>query len=462
MKKIKTAKWQRQWAITKASTKAGSKAAGKLWFNALSEPFDAEKRNIKQQAILSEQAQQLVKDLGKLKGSVVKVGQMLALYGEYILPEQVHQALRSLEEDTEALDFEVIKQLLIESLSVEQYANLSIHPQAVGCASLAQVHKAYLHADEHSSVCFKVQYPGIKTTIQSDLNAILNLIRIGRFVTGDNFDDWVEDMRLLLNQELDYHREANMINCFSSYLEESKVTEPFLDVFRIPKVFSDYSNAEILCVEYMHGLSINELDLSHVNLQRRNKLAQAFLKLFLYEVFEWKTLQTDPNFDNYRVLLAEGNDSNALDTIALLDFGAVREFDESFIDALRMMIAGAYKQDVELTVRGGIKLGLMKADFPSEVLKDFFTLCTILLEPFCHKNQSAAKSFINEEGQYCWAKSQLPKRAAKHAAKSALSQYFAIPPKEFVLLSRKLLGVYAFIAALEAEFNPDGFLEPWL
>ena len=85
---LKTGKLQRQWAMTKASAKVGTKAASQMWLGALSDPFDKEKRRESHKRIMTEQSQALVDELGKLKGSIVKVGQMMALYGEHILPER--------------------------------------------------------------------------------------------------------------------------------------------------------------------------------------------------------------------------------------------------------------------------------------------------------------------------------------------------------------------------------------
>ena len=69
---------------------------------------------------------------------------------------------------------------------------------------------------------------------------------------------------------------------------------------------------------------------------------------------------------------------------------------------------------------------------------------------------------VNEQGQYRWKQSDLPSRVARQAARSAISRYFKVPPKEFVFLNRKLIGVYTFIAVLRAEFNGEPLLRTYL
>jgi len=460
MKKLKTGKWQRHWAITKASSKVGARATSQLWFNALTE-FDKDKRAERKQAIISEQAQFFADELGKLKGSVVKVGQMMALYGEHILPPEIHQALRSLEEQTHPVDFSVIEKALQENLA-EKLVKLQVNAEPLGCASLAQVHLASLvDVNERSApICLKVQYPGVKDTIQSDLDSILMLLKLSQFRGGSRFNDWIDELRILLQEEVDYHREAAMTESFAELLKSLPLNSR--EVFCVPEVYREFSCDSVLASEYMPGVAVNQIDWQAIDLSRRNRLAGAFLDLFLHELFAWKTLQTDPNFGNYRIQLAQEDASTVKDGIALLDFGAVRVFDDDFIEPVRQMISGSYYQDKAQTIAGAIGLGLMQEDYPDNVHEDFYQLCLLLLEPFHLAKTVQESPFLNHQRQYCWAKSQLPKRAAKHAAKSALSQYFAVPPKEFALLSRKLLGVYAFLATLEAEFDPEPFIQPWL
>lgn len=453
---LKTGRWQRQWAMTKASAKAGSKTTGKIVGNALWQAFDKEQRDINRQKIITEQAEAFIDELSELKGSVVKVGQMMALYGEHILPEGIYQALRRLEEQTQALSFEIILAQLEEGLG-DKLNQVEVTQAPLGCASLAQVHLAVIAGDS-TLWCFKVLYPGVKDSIHSDIKAMVTLLSFAKLATIDGFDDWITELDVLLHDEVDYQREANMTEYFSA-LVASKA-DVFDDVFKVPRINQAYCAEGILCCEFLEGTAVNRLIVSSYSLARRNRLAKAFLRLFLFEVFEWKTLQTDPNFGNYRVNFSDDN-SDVQDTIGLIDFGAVKSFDDSFIEPLRLMIIGAYQQNHSMTLQGAIQLGIMQDVFPDEVKQDFYDLCLILVEPFHLSTSNPESEYLNTQGEYCWAKSALPKRAAKHAARSALSQYFSVPPKEFALLSRKLLGVYSFIAALDAQFNPDDFLSDW-
>ncbi len=455
---MKTGKLQRQWAMTKASAKVGTKAASQMWLGALADPFDKEKRQKNQKRIMSEQSQALVEELGKLKGSIVKVGQMMALYGEHVVPEEIHQALRQLEECNEPIAYSVIEESLKQALG-ERFNEFTVDRKALGSASLAQVHKAQLNASiddlPKQVLCFKVQYPNIKKTVHSDIHSLLGLLRIAGFKKNSDASSFISDLEQALLDELDYEQEAAMIKLFDELVHASEFE--YGNTFVLPQVLDEFCADEVLCESFLSGVAVNTIDIETVSLDRRNHLAKAFLSLFLHEVFEWKVLQTDPNFGNYRVNLDDQQD-----LIGLIDFGSVKAFDDSFIEPVRLMITGAVLDDKERAIAGAIGLGIMQEDFPDDVLDDFYDLCRLLVEPFYLYQEDSNSEYLNANTQYCWARSQLPKRAAKHAAKSALSKYFAVPPKEFAFLSRKLLGVYAFISALEAEFNPEGFLDKWL
>jgi hypothetical protein len=121
-------------------------------------------------------------------------------------------------------------------------------------------------------------------------------------------------------------------------------------------------------------------------------------------------------------------------------------------------MAGALGHQLQETIDGAIGLGIMSEKFPPEVLNEFAELCFKIIEPLNFVPDDLEQGQLNEKGDYRWSQANLPKRIGKQAAKAAFSQYFAIPPKEFTFLSRKLLGVFAFISALDAEFNGQDLL----
>ena len=444
--KIKTGKWQRQWSVAKAGMVASTGTATQMLGSAF---LQKDKRQQKNKQILSQQAQYLAQELGKLKGSIVKVGQLMALYGEHVLPLEVTEALRSLEEQTLSLSWSAIEPSMKEQLG-DAFDDFIIEEQPIGAASLAQVHKAY-HKSSNQQMCLKLQYPLVAEAIDADIDSIVNLLSLLRLVKVDHgFNEWVEEMRQLLHLEVDYHRESQLTQLFYERLQQH-------DCYQVPQVFAHYCTSTLLVNSFEAGFSVTSEKVACLSQARRNRLGRAFLQLFIDELFRWGEIQTDPNFGNYRIFIDEN--AAAKDKLVLLDFGAVLKYDDNFLQPVKDMLLGAYHGDDKRVLDGAIALKIMHPELPEEVHADFIQLCCLLIEPFVHVGRQIPEHAVNSKGEYRWADSGLPKRAAKHAATSAMSRHFVVPPKEFAFLSRKLLGVYSFIAALGAEFNPDNMLD---
>ena len=216
----------------------------------------------------------------------------------------------------------------------------------------------------------------------------------------------------------------------------------------------------MLATSFERGYAVTSGDVEALPLARRNRLGQAFLDLFFREVFEWHEMQTDPNFGNYRI--APAPDARGRDRIVLLDFGAAQAFPDSFMHPLQELIRGAYRNDMDRVMQAARDLRFMREDYPEPVQRSFAEVCAGLAEPLLSPAGDLPAAALNADGDYCWARSDLPKRIAKRAAKAAFSQHFTVPPGNFVFLNRKLIGLYTFISVLDAQFNGGETLEKYI
>lgn len=448
--RIKTGSFERRLSLTKAGLFAGTRMATHVAANVF---VGKEKRADRRKKMLSRQAEYLVEELGKLKGSVVKIGQVMALYGEHFLPVEVTEALHTLEDRTTALEWAAIEEVLRFELGETRLAELDVDPEPIGAASLGQVHRATRKSDGRE-LCLKIQYPGVADAVDSDLNAVAQLLKVAKLVSfGPDFDEWLEEVRVMMHREVDYRLEAETTRRFRTMLADDSR-------FIVPEVFIEYSTAHVIATSYEPGLSVSSQDIQNLNQFRRNALAKASLEIFLRELFLWKEMQTDPNFGNYRIRLAQSDDE--IDRIVLLDFGAVQRYPDSFIDPVCDMIYASYQRDLKRVVEGGVQLRFMQSHWPEKVLNEFGEVCMAVLEPMAKEGVDVPDYALNAGGEYCWKRSDLPTRIAKRAALSAINRYFRIPPKEFVFLNRKLVGVYTFVSVLDAEFNGRDILYPYL
>ena len=400
------------------------------------------------------EARRFVRELGKLKGTYVKIGQMLALFGEQFLPSVLVEALRDLADQTEPLHWDALESFVRDSLG-ERFNDLEIDPEAIAAASLAQVHLARVRASGEV-ICLKIQYPGLAQVIDSDFDAVVRMLLLARWVkAGRELDDWLQSMRAHLHNEIDYQREATLTQHMAKLIQGLGAGAVS---YHVPELHRGYCTDTILALEYIEGYRVDDPDVAHLSLERRNALAMGMLELFFYELYDWGFLQTDPNFGNYLLRLDDRRKKFASDELVLLDFGSVLDCSEDFLFHLRHVIDAGQQQDVPRLVDGLIGLGCLREDAPEEGRQMFADFCQHLLEPL-RAPQHLPAQYLNEDGQYCWGKSRLMRRAGKQAAVSATSRHFTPPSRDFALIARKLTGVFNFIAVLDAQFNAHDLIE---
>jgi predicted unusual protein kinase regulating ubiquinone biosynthesis (AarF/ABC1/UbiB family) len=440
MSRLKTEPFERNLALTRLGLNTG----GRFVAHSLANVFrnDAQREEA-DRSFYVERAEALAESLGQLKGSVMKAGQMLSLYGQYFLPPEAVAILSGLQDDTPAVHWSVVAPVLERALGRSRLAELEIDETPMAAASLGQAHRARRHSDGLELVV-KIQYPGVADAIESDIRSLSRLVNLSRLAPkGLDLEPIFNEVREMLHREVDYEAEAHFTRSFGERLAEDPR-------FVVPQVLSEYSTDRVLTTSFEAGVSVRHEDLRALSHDRRNRLGGHFLELFLREFFDWGMVQTDPHFGNYRIRI----DDTGSDRIVLLDFGATRTFGRGFIEAYGEIVAGALEADEPRIHAGSKAIGLMDDAFPEAVLKAFSRLCMEVVEPFLDpaSGRVPAERF-NAEGAYRWGASDLPLRAWRIASRNALSRYFRVPPREIVFLHRRLAGVFIMLSALDCDWR---------
>ncbi|MDB5975393.1 MAG: AarF/ABC1/UbiB kinase family protein [Nevskia sp.] len=441
MTSIKTRPLERNIALTKLGLGAGTKIVAHSLVNI----FRGEvARSSADREFYEKQAQVLADELGRLKGSVMKAGQMLSLYGQYFLPEEAVEVLSGLQDDTAPVAWRVVAPVLEKNLGRQRLAELEIDEEPLAAASLGQAHRAVRRSDGLELVV-KIQYPGVADAIDSDIKTLSRLLMVTRLSPkGLDLAPVFAEVREMLYREVDYRAEARFTEEFGRRLADDPR-------YGVPRVLSDYSSGQVLTTTYESGVSARDAEIRALPQARRNRLGLNFLDLFLTEFFDWGLVQSDPHFGNYRIRLGDKAEE---DRIVLLDFGATRRFERRFVDAYKGIVRGALLADRAQILRGADAIGLMRGTFPEPVLKAFTEMCQLIVEPFNAADDSRTPPQLrNAQGEYRWGASDLPMRAANVAARNALSVHFRVPPREIVFLHRRLAGVFIMLATLDVELD---------
>lgn len=434
--KLKESAFSRGMALAKVSMSAGARAAGHAVGNLFAAEADKPDRF---RALLMSQVELLTRELGQLKGSLMKVGQMLSMYGEHFLPPEVNALLKSLQNQAPPLAWTQIEKALKRQFTTEQLAALEINPEPLASASLGQVHAATIKASGRK-LALKIQYPGVDQAIEGDLKALRSLLSFSKLIPkGPAFDELFREVRQMLHQEVDYARELELTQEFRELLAGD-------ERYVVPEVFSEFSNSRVLATSFEAGIPVDSPEVLALPQERRDGIARAAMELYFSELFVFGMMQTDPHFGNYRVRLGEGG---APDKLVCLDFGAVRKFPQTFRKPYYRMVRGAYAGDRSELWDGARALGFIEEGDSPQLLDTFAELCLLICEPFATHD-------------YDWAKSDLPNRVAAKGAQMAFAFKLRPPPREIVFLDRKMGGIYVFMSVLGARFDAKASLEKYL
>jgi predicted unusual protein kinase regulating ubiquinone biosynthesis (AarF/ABC1/UbiB family) len=388
------------------------------------------------------------KELGDLKGSAMKVGQMLSIYGEQFLPEEVNLLLKRLHCSAPSLAWSEIEPQLQQELG-ESLTQLSIDQQSRACASIGQVHRAHEVASG-LQLALKVQYPQMDRAVRADLKVLKVIIGMARALgQAPNLNHLIDEVEALLAQELDYLQEAEHAERFH---EQIQLNPRLKYHFVVPQVHRQFTTSRVLCMDWVDGERFDSMAIAELPEARRSDLAHALIELYLFELFDFGRLQTDAHIGNFRVILKSQPDE--ADRIALFDFGATRELRPDFMKSYKRMVKGALYDHREEVLAGGLACGFLREDDPPLVRDEFFKLCQLVLEPFRGGDRSEGS---NEA--YDWKSSDLPQRLADQLAAVIAAREFRLPPTEVIFIDRKASGLYALLTTLGARTQARPLLE---
>lgn len=438
--KIKSSVFGRSLQLARLTVSTGAKLTS---YGASSLLSSADKKEEKWKAFLRERAGQVSRDLGELKGSLMKAGQMLSMYGEHFLPPEANELLKSLQSQSPPLDWPQIEATLQTEFSKEQLDQLDIDKNSIGSASLGQAHLATIKATGEQIV-LKIQYPGVDKAIDSDLKALRSFMSTLRILPKNLKTDHIfEEVRSMLVQEMDYEQEIEETEKYHQRLAGD-------DRFVVPKIYRAFCSRRIIATSFERGLSPDDPLVSALSPQRRNRLAAHFLDLYLKELFDWGIIQTDPHLGNYKIRI----DKDGADKLVLLDFGAIRSYEEHFLVAYRKMVRSALFNDLEGLHQASIQLGFTRSGDDPGLLKIYEDFCLTTVEPFiAFDDPRNTRGQINAAGEYDWKKSDLPQRLTKLVFQMIQKFEVRPPPREILFLDRKTGGVFIFCSVMKAQMN---------
>ncbi len=343
---IPTSKVQRASKFIKTGAKVGGnylKHYGKKMFNP----------NLTKEQLDSENAEDIYQSLSELKGSALKVAQMLSM-DKNVLPTPYQDKFALSQYSAPPLSYPLVVRTFQKYLGKSPESIFdSFTKNAVNAASIGQVHKATLNGKE---LAVKVQYPGVADSISSDLKIVRPIAARMFKISNIELEQYIGEVEEKLIEETNYSLE----------LERSiQLTQKSAHVANVyfPKYYPEFSSERILVMDWIDGLHVKEWVKENPSQDERNKIGQALWDFYHYQVHELNEVHADPHPGNF-IITPENQ-------LGIIDFGCVKVIPKDFYDQyFKLMEKDILNPEYDLEELF-MKLGFLNAD-DTRKEKDFF------------------------------------------------------------------------------------------
>jgi predicted unusual protein kinase regulating ubiquinone biosynthesis (AarF/ABC1/UbiB family) len=376
----------------------------------------------------------LAKALGRYKGGLMKVGQMLSYLDFMNVPDSVRAALAKLQVTSPPFRPEVVASVFESEIGQSpERAFARWSPRPFAAASIGQVHRAELK--NGVQVAVKIQYPGVEKAISNDLRSASLMAAILQPFAGE-FDAKAvsAEIRQRLIEECDYLLEASNQERFRALFSDWGDTI-------IPKTFAEFTTKRVLTTEFVRAQSLQPFA-RQASQARRNAAGRTIFSMVWTSILKHHCFNCDPHPGNF--LFAE-------DKIVFLDFGCVRSFDPHFIDRWRGLLRA--------TIEGNDQahrtyVDALKISPPPEKRERFDYGYHMKVSKYLHRPWLGDQPF---RYSHDYVKESLSLMISRNPNAS----YTRIPP-EFVFVNRLQWGLNSILAVLGAEANWRALLLPLL
>ncbi|HEX6543257.1 MAG TPA: AarF/UbiB family protein [Ktedonobacterales bacterium] len=293
-------------------------------------------------------------------GAFIKLGQVLSSRPDLLPPEAIDE-LSGLQDRVPSAPQADIETLLARQLGADPaLVFATFNPRPLAAASIAQVYQARLISGEQVAV--KVQRPGIREPIERDLDILLGMTRSierrAAWARAFGVVNLAEGFASALREELDFRVEARNTMLVAVAPHDRGGHDSMTPEVRVPRVFPEYSNDQILVVEWLDGASVRDAGplVAELGLAR-HALARSLLRYFLRQLLRDGIFHADPHPGNILVL-REGN-------LALIDFGAVGRLDPGIQGALQRMLTALDRRDAAMLADALLEIAIDTAGWSS-------------------------------------------------------------------------------------------------
>jgi predicted unusual protein kinase regulating ubiquinone biosynthesis (AarF/ABC1/UbiB family) len=372
--------------------------------------------------------------LKELKGSALKVAQMLSME-KNLLPQSYVDKFSLSQFSVPPLSAPLVRKTFktyFKQYPEELFDTFS--PDSINAASIGQVHKATKNGKE---LAVKIQYPGIRESIGSDI-ALVKPIAVRMFNLQGTSDEYFQEVEDKLTEETDYKLEISQ--SMTVILDCEKI-----DNLLFPNYYPEYSSDKIITMDWMNGIHLSEFCSSNATQEQRDKVGQTLWNFYMYQIHQLKKFHADPHPGNFLV------DKN--DNLIAIDFGCMKEIPNDFYVPYFEVSTPDSLKDMDYFTKKLFELEILKTTDSSKELAFFTDMFHELLSVFTQPIQAEIFDFAQPEFQ-----AQIAALSEKFASDKTLRKMNGNRgSKHFIYVNRTFFGLYSLMFDIKAKVKINDF-----
>jgi len=374
-------------------------------------------------------AEDIYDGLKSLKGSALKVAQMLSMDKSF-LPQAYVEKFSLSQFSVPPLSAPLVLKTFKSNLGKTPYEIFDeFNANSVNAASIGQVHLA---KKDGKQLAVKIQYPGVANSISSDL-ALVKPIAIRMFnLQGKDSDKYFKEVEDKLIEETNYLLELKQS-------QEVVTACSKIENLVFPNYYPEYSSEKIITMDWMTGLHLSEFAKVNTDVAIGNKVGQALWDFYMYQIHVLKKVHADPHPGNFLI-----NEKNQL---VALDFGCMKTIPNDFYLPYFELIKKEIIDNKVLFSDKLFELEILRTDDSPEEIEYFTSMFYDLLSLFTLPFQTETFDFSDET--FFGNIAKLGERFANDTNLRKMNGNRG--SKHFIYMNRTFFGLYNLLFDLKAK-----------
>jgi predicted unusual protein kinase regulating ubiquinone biosynthesis (AarF/ABC1/UbiB family) len=377
-------------------------------------------------------ATDIYKSLSELKGSALKIAQMLSM-DKNILPKSYVDKFTQSQYNAPPLSGPLIVRTFTKNFGKAPEAIYDkFNLVSTNAASIGQVHEAQLNGKK---LAVKIQYPGVGDSISSDLKLVKPFAFRLLGMSEKELNIYIKEVEERLLEETDYELEVR---------RSIEITEAckVLDNVVFPTYYPEMSSKRIITMDWINGLHLKEFLQTNPSQELRNKIGQALWDFYNFQQHELRAVHADPHPGNFMITPDE--------KLGVIDFGCIKEMPDDFYEPFFSLISSDVVNDKEKTIAAFRKLEMIhKSDTPAQIefyYKAYLEMIRLFAKPY------TSTTFDFSEPEFF---AQLYAYGEKIAKMPEFKQARGV--KHFIYVNRTNFGLYTILQELKAVVKTDTY-----